>query len=128
MDFRRLSLILGIALALAGAAQAASDGKAKKYFMPPPPKAPAAGQKVVKTAPATVQSAPTLRSSSSSLAVSSLTNSTSTLARGLSGLPQVGDAAPMCRGQCAQSRYTCLTVDDEVCDTQWARCVAGCGS
>ena len=124
MDLRRVSVVLGLVLATAGAAHAASDTKAKKYFIPPAPKAKAAG---LKPATATVAVSTGLRTGGPSLSISTLSPTTSTLSRGLTGLPQVGDAAPICRAQCAQSRYICLTVDDEVCDTQWARCVAGCG-
>jgi hypothetical protein len=128
MDFRRLSLVLATALAFAGGAEAASDGKAKKYFIPPPPKAKDIGLKgVAKPVPPTIQAVAPLRSGGSNQPVSRLALTSSTLSQGLSGLPRVGDAAPICRAQCAQDRYTCLTVDDEVCDTGWARCVAGCG-
>lgn len=41
----------------------------------------------------------------------------------------VGEAAPICRTQCAEQRYACLSGEDDgnQCDTRWSRCVAVCG-
>jgi len=126
MFAHRLSIALIVWLALAGAADAAAAKGAKKYFIPPAPRAIDAGLKGA--APIAAPPAAGLRTGASTLSVSTLVPAASTLSRGMSGLPAVGGSAPICRAACAQARYSCLAVDDEACDTGWTRCVAGCGS
>ncbi|MBI1405234.1 MAG: hypothetical protein GC145_03805 [Caulobacter sp.] len=42
------------------------------------------------------------------------------------GAPKTGNGS-QCRTSCAQSHYFCLAAEDEqTCNPQWSRCVAGC--
>jgi hypothetical protein len=45
------------------------------------------------------------------------------------GLPApraVGDAAPVCRSQCAKDRSVCSAGDDNQCAERWTQCVSAC--
>ena len=124
-------LVLLTVLALATGAHAASKPGAKKFFIPPQPKAAQAGLKgAAAPAPAAVATPPILGPATSSLRMSALGSGAAipgqNLARGLAGLPATGDPAPICRAACAQERYTCLSAEDDSCDHRWSRCVAGC--
>lgn len=43
-------------------------------------------------------------------------------------LRPVGDPAPICRAECAKTRYVCATTDDLECDSKWSQCVADCSA
>jgi hypothetical protein len=43
-------------------------------------------------------------------------------------LRPIGDPAPICRAQCAETRYVCATTDDLDCDSHWSQCVADCSA